>query len=284
MAKIPLDKYYTPQELADYCVRKTIEIIGNENITELVESSAGNGVFLNSFERLLPNAPYKAYDIEPEDDRIIKQDYLTLDLEYKQGRVCGFNFPYGVKNNLSKSFANKSFEIAEYVATILPISQLNNNQSIYKYDLIYSEDLKPKEYSGIKVHCCFNIYKKPIDKRYNDKVNYKDDKIIEIREIREVIKNNNPKRNRELGDFEHDMKILAWGTATNNRDIGCLLSDTESYAKTFYIKIKDKVNYDKIYNLILNAKWREIYPMTATPNLLQWQVYKYLKEQMIELE
>ena len=44
MAKIYLDKYYTSQELADYCTHKAIEVIGIENITELVESSAGNGV------------------------------------------------------------------------------------------------------------------------------------------------------------------------------------------------------------------------------------------------
>ena len=52
--KIPLDKYYTSQELADYCTQKAIGIIGKENITELIESSAGNGVFLNSFEKFLP--------------------------------------------------------------------------------------------------------------------------------------------------------------------------------------------------------------------------------------
>ena len=80
--------------------------------------------------------------------------------------------------------------------------------------------------------------------------------------------------------FKYDMKILAWGIATNKRDIGCLLDESENYAKTFYIKIKDLEKYDKIYNLIKNAKWQEVYPMTATPNLLQWQVYKYLKEQI----
>ena len=267
--KIHLDKYYTSQELADYCTQKAIEIIGRENITELIESSAGNGVFLNSFEKLLPEVPYKAYDIEPEDDRIVKQDYLSLEMEYKKGRVVGFNFPYGVKNNLSKAFANKSFAIAEYVATILPISQLNNTQSIYKYDLIHSEDLKPKSYSNINVHCCFNIYRKPEGKRYNDKINYKNSEIIEIRE---VIKNSNPKRNRELGDFKYDLAICAWGAS-----LGDLCKEGD-YAKTFYIKIKDKIKYNDIYNLIVNAKWKEIYPMTATPNLLQWQVYKYLKE------
>lgn len=280
--KLYLDKYYTPQELADYCTQKVIDIIGEENITELIESSAGNGVFLNSFEKLLPNLPYQAYDIEPEDERIIKQDYLKLGLEYKESRLCGFNFPYGNKNNLAKAFANKSFEIAEYVCSILPISQLNNNQSIYKYDLIYSEDLKPTLYSGVNVHCCFNIYKKPNNKRYNKKINYKDNSSIEIKE---VIKNNNPKRNRELGDFKYDIKILAFGGgAGRKKDIGCLLNENENYSKMFYIKIIDIKNYDKIHNLIKDAKWRELYPMTATPNLLQWQVYKYIKEQPPELQ
>ena len=37
MAKIQNDKYYTSPELAKYCVEKTKEIIGENNITEAVE-------------------------------------------------------------------------------------------------------------------------------------------------------------------------------------------------------------------------------------------------------
>lgn len=33
MAKIENDKYYTPDCLAEYCVNKTKETIGEENIT-----------------------------------------------------------------------------------------------------------------------------------------------------------------------------------------------------------------------------------------------------------
>ena len=273
--KIPNDAYYTSTEVAEHCFTKMLEVIGKENITEFIESSAGSGVFINMIEKYTPETPYQAYDIDPKDSRILKADFLKLESEYKKGRVVGFNFPYGSRNNLSRAFANKGFEIAEYVCSILPISQLNNTQSIYKYDLIYSEDLKPQIYSGISVHCCFNIYKRPESGKFNKKVSYKDSEIIEIRE---VIVNNNPKRNRELGDFEYDIKILAWGTATGNRDIGCFLSENENYAKTFYIKIKDINNYNKIYNLLKNAKWQELYPMIATPNLLQWQVYKYIND------
>ena len=45
--KIELDKYYTPKSLAEYCYQKVIEIIGKENISDIIEPSAGQGVFLD---------------------------------------------------------------------------------------------------------------------------------------------------------------------------------------------------------------------------------------------
>ena len=76
MAKIQNDKYYTSPDLAKYCVEKTKEIIGEDNITEYVEPSAGSGVFLNYLDK-----PYLAYDIEPEDDRVVKANWLEVNLE-----------------------------------------------------------------------------------------------------------------------------------------------------------------------------------------------------------
>ena len=34
-------------------------------------------------------------------------------------------------------------------------------------------------------------------------------------------------------------------------------------------------------NLLLSADWCKLYKMTGTPNLLQWQVYKYVKDNML---
>lgn len=51
MAKIQNDKYYTSPELAKYCVEKTKEIIGEDNITEYIEPSAGSGVFLDYLDK-----------------------------------------------------------------------------------------------------------------------------------------------------------------------------------------------------------------------------------------
>lgn len=264
-SKLHLDKYYTPNDIVDECIKLTYNIIGIENITEIIEPSAGNGAFSNKIKDCI------AYDIEPDSDNIIKQNFLELNLEHKKGRLIIGNPPYGSRLNLAKSFCNKSFEMADYVAFILPISQLNNIQSIYKFDLISSIDLGIREYSGIKVHCCFNIYKRPRNGKYNKKVNYKNSEIIEIREIREVIRSKDIKRNREILDFEYDFGICAWGNIGKECAVG-------EYAKSFFIKIKDLNNFNYYKNLILEANWTSIYPMTSTPNLLQWQVYKYVYE------
>lgn len=93
MAKIPLDKYYTSKETALYCINKTKEIIGVENITEWLEPSAGNGSFSLQLDNCL------AFDILPEDESIIQQDFLTLDLGYKKGRCIISNPPFGKRNN-----------------------------------------------------------------------------------------------------------------------------------------------------------------------------------------
>jgi predicted RNA methylase len=263
--KLNLDKYYTSDELAQYCIDKTMAILKDEDISEIIEPSAGNGVFSKKIDDCI------AYDLEPEDDTVTKQDFLQLEIPYKTGRLFIGNPPYGSRCNLAKAFCNKAFELGDFVSFILPISQLNNTQSIYKFDLVYSEDLGIKQYSDRNVHCCLNIYKRP-NGDFNKRNNYKILEILEILEIRESIKNKNPKRNRIVSGFDYDIAICAWG------NIGKELEYEGQYVKEFYIKIHKTELKDKILGLIRNAKWNELYPMTAVPNLLQWQVYKYVLE------
>ena len=103
MAKINLDKYYTPSDLAEYCVKKTKEVIGIDNITEWLEPSAGEGVFL---PYLCNN--YLAFDIESEAENIEQQNYLELDLTYFKGRCVIGNPPYGKGNYTSVKFFKKA--------------------------------------------------------------------------------------------------------------------------------------------------------------------------------
>ncbi len=264
MAKIKNDKYYTPSKLAKTVIKKAVDIIDYDNITEFIEPSAGDGAFL----KFLPKDETLAFDIEPEGEGITKADFLSVELGYKKGRCIIGNPPFGNRNNLARKFCNKSFEIADYVAFILPISQMNNTQSIYKFNLIHSENLGEVEFTDRKIHVCFNIYKRPNNGEFNDKINYKNKcKSITIKEVR----NNN----KDIKDY--DVGICAWGS------IGELCQPKE-YAKSFFIKIDDEDNFDDIKQDILDANWGDIYPMTSTPNLLQWQVYKYIYEKYYKEE
>lgn len=260
-SKIPLDKYYTPVDLAKRLIDITYELIGKENITRVIEPSAGNG----AFSLQIPNC--LAFDIEPEHDSITQADYLTLDLPYEKGTLVIGNPPFGTRNTLSVKFYNKSVEISDYIAFILPISQLNNNIQMYKFDLIYSEDLGEVEYSDRTVHCCFNIYKRPKGK-LNKKPNYKL-KDITITDVRVG--------NKDVKDY--DIRICAWGAS-----IGKEVDYPNQYAQEFCIKVNNVRYKEQVLTLIRNANWKDLYFMTAARSLYQWQVYKYLKEQIPELE
>ena len=65
-----------------------------------------------------------AFDIEPKNDKIIKQNYLELETsEYinKKVLVVG-NSPFGRQSSLAIKFINKSAEFADTIAFILPKS------------------------------------------------------------------------------------------------------------------------------------------------------------------
>jgi len=251
--KLNLDKYYTSDELAQYCINKTLEILKDQNISEIIEPSAGNGVFSNKINDCI------AYDLEPENESIIEQDFLELDIPYKSGRLFIGNPPYGSRNTLSVQFFKKCIMLGDYVAFILPISQLNNTQQMYEFDLLYSEDLGNKKYSNRDVHCCFNIYKRPlIGINKKQKIELGGIKIIESR-----LGKNRPDK--------YDYAICAWGS------LGELVTKEKHYSKEFYFQIDSDIK-DKIISLLQCVNWCEQYKMTSTPNLLQWQVYEYLKE------
>lgn len=265
MAKLKNDKYYTPSDLAGYVVLKTENILGEDNITEYLEPSAGSGIFLDYI-----NIPFLAYDIEPEDKRIEKNDYLKLNLDYKRGRCVIGNPPYGEKNLMSVSFYKKSVQLADYISFILPISQWNNNQQMYDFDLIYSENLGKRLFSDREVHCCFNIYSRPDGGLNTSPQKYKLNDVT-LRECRKSRNQYVPK------DFKYDIGMCSWGY------IGREIEYEGQYNQELYVKINNLNFKDRILELIKNADWSALYPMTTTPRLKQWQVLKYLKENIPEL-
>lgn len=235
MAKIQNDKYYTPQHIVSRCIDTIIETIGLDKITEVIEPSAGNGAFMHD-ERL--HVDY-AYDISPEAEDIIQADYLEIakTLQYKPGRLVLGNPPFGYTGNLYNQFYKASVKIADYVAFILPNSQLNSNIRLYEFDLIKSIDLGDCEYSGRKIRCCFNIYTRPKSGFLNKKPKTKKLKsiIISVVEYRENV------QTMVVKNFQPDFIFGMWGSACgkqipiSKRMARCLLIkiNNEEYIERF---------------------------------------------------
>ena len=85
MAVNKSDKYFTPINIVDHVIKKTIEIIGVENITEIIESSAGKGVFIEPLKKAFPNITQHYYELIPESNghpEIVKMNFMRLMLTY----------------------------------------------------------------------------------------------------------------------------------------------------------------------------------------------------------
>ena len=260
MAKINLDKYCTPKELAKYCI-DVVNRLGLE-ITEIIEPSAGNG----AFSLQTPNCI--AYDLEPEHESIIKQDFLKLELPYKKGRLFIGNPPFGTRNTLSVKFFKKAITMGDAIAFVLPASQYQNNQQMYEFDLIHSEMLPIIEYSGVKLQCCFNIYTRPKTGLNKAPIDYtlKDVTVLEYRRGGTY-----PKPTR------YDFGMCAWG------NIGKEVKFVGEYAQENYIVINNEDYRQQILDLMKTTDWKNLYPCISSPKIQTWKIYKYLKECIKEL-
>ena len=266
--KINNDKYYTPVNIANYCWDKVDEIIGINNISDIFEPSCGDGAFFHYFIK-----PDFGIDIEPEckGDNILKNDFLKMEIPYRTKRLIIGNPPYGSKMNLAQKFYKKAVQICDYIAFILPISQLNTTQSLFEFDLIYSEDLGLQTYTDRKLHCCFNIYKRPTNGILNSRPKNK------LKSIK--IKRNDSKGYNEWNDY--DIRMCGWGDGT----AGKILSPTDKlYACEYKIKILDEKNRDKIVKFFNEFDWNGFTNGIAMKRLKQFHIIDVLKKQFPKLK
>jgi len=255
--KILNDKYYTPHDLAKQCIDKTFEIIGQDNITEVIEPSAGNGRFSKQIADCI------AYDIQPVDDSIIEQDFLKLEMEYKVGRLFIGNPPYGSRLSLARKFYVKCAEYGDYIGFILPIGQLNNTQSLYQFDLIYSEDLGKRRYTGRKLHCCFNLYRRP-ENGLNKRVI---SRLKDVTIVRQDSKNYDSVEN-------HDLRMCYWGDGS----AGKILKDGEKYAAEYKIIINNDELRDQIVSCFNSIDWHSELKVIAMLKIQQFHIVNALKK------
>lgn len=246
MARITNDKYYTPKEVVDRCLKILSETIPVKEVTEIIEPSA---------------------------EGIIQADFLTLDLPYKKGRLIVGNPPFGTHNSKSIRFFNKSAEIADYIAFIQPISQLNNNLQMYKFDLIRSVDLGIAHYTDRDLHCCFNIYKRPAG-GLNSKPDFrlKDVTIIEYRRKSDNHSYTTAKNKEVTPDF--DFSICNWG----NGSLGKTPEYLGQYAQEAYIYVHNPIYKDQVKALLEFETIRRFASSIASKRISVMRLYKYLKD------
>jgi hypothetical protein len=167
MAKIAYDKYYTPPITARWCIDKVKEIIGEDNITEWVEPSAGSGSFSHQIKGC------KAYDLYPQHEYIEQADFETLDMGgYKKGRCFIGNPPFGGGDGkLLSLFYNKACDNGDYIAYIQPASFYNSYSKHKKFEIVYSCIIETP-YTNENLKTSFTIYKRNPDKDRFENTDY----------------------------------------------------------------------------------------------------------------
>ena len=168
------DKYYTKSNIVIYCLQAIKERVVIQDNDVIIEPSAGNGAFsnplTNSYNTVL------AYDIEPDNDVIIQQDYLTFDAsaikdKYDKIHIIG-NPPFGRQSSLARKFIKKSCEFCDTLSFILPKSfKKDSFQKTFPlhFHLVYQADLPEKSFqvnaTDHDVPCVFQIWIKKGESR-----------------------------------------------------------------------------------------------------------------------
>jgi len=175
-----IDKFYTKKKIVDYIIELFKEYVAPNNDDLIIEPSAGNGAFIDAIKSLKCN--YEFYDLEPEHEEIIKQDYLlyntntNTNTNTKKIHILG-NPPFGRQSSLAIKFIKKSCEFCSSISFILPRSF--KKDSLKKtfppnFHLLCEIDLPEKSFLvNTKEHdvpCIFQIW---INKTYAREVTEK---------------------------------------------------------------------------------------------------------------
>ncbi len=260
MAKNINDEYYTPEALAQYCVNKTKEVLSLSESTSFLEPSAGAGAFLPYLPELT-----EALDTNPQHKDVVLGNFLEDSFTYKKGLCVIGNPPFGFRNTLAVKFFKRATMVGDYISFILPVSQLNNQQQMFEFDLVYSEDLGVREYSGVNVHCCLNMYKRPESGVNTKKPTYRVEG-ISYSEFRRGGCNNVPQ--------DHDIGFCRFGS------VGKQPKEIGQYAQEGYLKIEDSFKGDKeeLLTYLKAFDWKGYRPSTSTPTLYKWEIMKVVSE------
>lgn len=264
MAKIHNDKYYTP----DNVVKKVLEVLEKDvmpinKFTRIIEPSAGAGAFL----KRLPESSI-GYDVEPQGENIIKGDYLKQEIPYLKNSLVIGNPPFGEGGNLHNEFIKKSFKHSDYVAFVLPGDMFKKDK--FKDIELYKSYLLPEvKYSGVKLRCCFNIYRKR--KSALEEKRIKGVKIINFSKTKKTT------RNDELNwlKVKADYRLIGFGTIRLLQ-----MNDKKVRAKKIKVILQEKVNMKPILEKYLKDRSRVA---VSTPNVSKEEIINLIYDNFPQL-
>ena len=164
---------------------------------------------------------------------------------------------------MAQKVFKKSVKIADTIAFILPISQLNNTRSMYEFDLVYSEDLGIQHYTDRDLHCCFNIYRRPDSGELNNKP---------VAKLKDVTIYRQDSNGYDEKDF--DVRMCYWGDGT----AGKILKDDEHYSAEYKIKINNEELREDIIEVLTTFDWKEYLNCIAMRKIQQFHIIDVLKQ------
>lgn len=177
LARNTIDKFYTKPNIAKLCTNALKKHIKINAADLIIEPSAGNGAFIGELKKL--TCEHRFYDIEPENEEIIKQDFLEFDYSrdkknYSKIHVIG-NPPFGRQSSVAIRFIKKSCEFCDDCSFILPKSFKKNSLKRAfppNFHLAYEMDLPNNSFlvDGVEhdVPCIFQIWEKKETNRVQD--------------------------------------------------------------------------------------------------------------------
>lgn len=249
-SKEEFDKFYTTETNVDFCLSK-LDLAYYDYI---IEPSAGNGSFSKKIKNCI------ALDIMPEDESIVKQDFLKYTPNFNGNILVVGNPPFGNNSSLAIKFFNHSAEFCNTIAFIIPksfrkVSVQNKLNKFFwlreDFDINNTFLLKGEEYS---VPCCFQIWEKRNEER-------KIFKYTPIEEIDFVDRSNADFRVQRVGGNS--------GKAFNNL-IG---SDQSNY----FIKNKSSVSTENLIKIINSIEFNDINNTSGPRSLSKLEFIEKLK-------
>jgi predicted RNA methylase len=159
------DAFFTKPTLAEKLIKKVDDVYTLSTFDLIIEPSAGAGAFSNLLRK--HKYPLRAYDIDPKQSYIKKQDYLDLKVKSKSNVLVIGNPPFGRQSTLARQFIQKSSEFANVIAFILPKSFKKDSFKQYfpkNFHLRYQCNIPKNSFlvgtEEYDVPCVFQIWEK----------------------------------------------------------------------------------------------------------------------------